>query len=1608
VKLVALVLACLSTLLLLAWLLYPSKEEMIYVYEKSNRPQELMRILKTSLQKNYSLELEKKYIHTLITLGERGLMKEGLAYLSKVKDRETLDKLIVHCETTNQLQDYLSLLDLGLEWTGGISYLEKRIDFLGLRGKKAEQIQDLKKHYFLTQQPKDLEKLYHLGETSYVMEALETDLQNLATKERIQLFRYYLWNDLKQKAFSMVPQNIRLESLDLELLQAALSLAHFFLEPEKILQITRRIATVSGKITDLRNLADLLNYYDQPEESLRVYSSLWNRKREVEDLNQMVDLLYDLGQTREYVARLREQVFFQLKWESVEVVYFELIQQGETASCLDFIQDLRIHFENSPQSLPEGITWQDFKLRTGQLLLDLYVHMDNPKEAVDILLTKRPQDLDLADLGFVASQKFIEPRHLPFILRYFKETGIDYYFQRVARYYVAEGQSQKARTLFKELRGPPKPDNLWEYLDLVPRKELGIEMETLAVGASVSHLEILVRYALGQENPELALKFSSALEELSPTNTLALKTLGDLYTWKGKPEKAFAYYEAYSKTQKDDVLVRYHLAEHYLKSKASKRARPHFEFVVNHLKPANLQERKFLALATLHLGRKEEALVLAHDLAYESESGIQEWTEYLSLLVKMDEFETLERELKTLPQKWKEARQLLEVRVKALLHSKRLDICAKLIENYERRFFGIHGFIQNSSRLRSDLAHSFLSTDQAYKAKLQFSMILQRLDSRKPENLEILASATRHAKGPNKALPIYLRLIQSQRASLFAIQDYFQILLEREEFPSLSTAYNSLPKNQALDPRIERYKILMLMENQENLEALKLAHREPSSASSEQVRERRIWRLEIARSLLLKGKKKMATQEWLSLEAMFQPSEPDLPYLLEIVRNLRGRHAALKIYEQAFNFREPSQSEEPIFLDYLDSLVQAGKLDQFWKESKRLPSQDPPATRLLENQFLAHLREKSLNKALLVLNRLDRRGKSAGFTELNSLMARFDLAHAFLGKGAKNKAHKLLFHVLKKSKTVKLPLALTANATWHIKGPAQALPLYKKLIDSQGLSPSLISDYLSVLVQATNSANLITVLKKARQSLPTLDQNPNFLDLYFQTLVEHKEYQEILTRFEALTTPARSQTLSTIAALALAHLGKVENLETLLIKMDDLQGSVDWDPKERISLSYSLGFILLEKGYKQASNRQFLDLIERIKPQNSKEKLMQAHALWQSQGPKAALPTFLDLLKDPPESLGFYEDAMEIFLSLREFSHLEQTYLSLPKKIQVRHRSQKIYASFLIELSRLDESLQILEHLEREVRDQKHPIDPQSPNPLTELSEILEQIGWVHEKAKRWSQALKHYQEANQYLKNSNLQESINRLTQLLEPSSGTRFHQGNQVSLRSIWTEKTSKGRRYRFSITQANHFVFNELRIEDLQRSRFEVRLGINPKLFSLKWKASSQFFLSRLPYLEYEAGIRERVTVANFGMEKHWSLKNGKRVDLELRQSRYLGKLGSVAKLNQIQASLYVPKTSSTAWFFSLSRIHRAQYNKSITDLFFENLTSIYLAKELKQDLPRGWISETRLGLTYDMARLAPTASALLSHKNGVFLEVDWGFDSFQDKSITQFEARYKMSY
>ena len=58
-----------------------------------------------------------------------------------------------------------------------------------------------KKLYELTGWERVIKSLYTFGEVQYVLDALESRIESLSLEMRIQLLRYYLWNQLSQKAF---------------------------------------------------------------------------------------------------------------------------------------------------------------------------------------------------------------------------------------------------------------------------------------------------------------------------------------------------------------------------------------------------------------------------------------------------------------------------------------------------------------------------------------------------------------------------------------------------------------------------------------------------------------------------------------------------------------------------------------------------------------------------------------------------------------------------------------------------------------------------------------------------------------------------------------------------------------------------------------------------------------------------------------------------------------------------------------------------------------------------------------------------------------------------------------------------------------------------------------------------------------------------------------------------------------------------------------------------------------------------------------------------------------------------------------------------------------
>ena len=178
----------------LAFIFFPQNTELIYVYQKAGDYKSLSKIYKRTLKRQYSKDIHKKYINTLMKLNSPLLAKEAVKYIKRYHDIKLLNKVINYTLSKKDYKNYTELLNQGFLLTGKVKYLQKLIDFYSFKHKRKELIFTLKKAYNFTKNQKFLYALYNLGEKKFVINIFLQNIDNLSSKEINLVKAFYLEN----------------------------------------------------------------------------------------------------------------------------------------------------------------------------------------------------------------------------------------------------------------------------------------------------------------------------------------------------------------------------------------------------------------------------------------------------------------------------------------------------------------------------------------------------------------------------------------------------------------------------------------------------------------------------------------------------------------------------------------------------------------------------------------------------------------------------------------------------------------------------------------------------------------------------------------------------------------------------------------------------------------------------------------------------------------------------------------------------------------------------------------------------------------------------------------------------------------------------------------------------------------------------------------------------------------------------------------------------------------------------------------------------------------------------------------------------------------------
>jgi|GEM_PF-2129674 tetratricopeptide (TPR) repeat protein len=624
--LVALTICSLLFILLALWF-YPSSSELIHVFRAENRSSEFLRVYE-KLDLSPSRALKIKLARDLMAMGDR----RGLLFAADLLREEFHEKLLQECilfaSGNKERQTHLDLLEIAYKATLDLDFLNQKVALYSYFGMPEKHQETLRRIALLNPDPELLKQLYFGGSKKFVKEFLMSRLEKLSTEEKLQLYRYYTWDNELKQAYELATDHIPLEDLEPGILRDLKDLALYFSDPDQALRIMEYKVKLSPSPDDLVILAQLYDYMGDISRTLQIYSKLYEKTLDVSYLRLIAQNHFDHGDLVEYATALREILTLEYDHRLYQEIFYTLIDAAGLEDTLEFL--------NKGDRLSKQAGWfvsQEDKSGFGpeqtNFKLQVLWAMERKEEAVKILLTGNPANLSNDWLSLIYTVQPSEEQ-LPFLQEHFKKSRQIDALERIWRIALMGGNLEGGRKRIRSMLDLSKPRDLTDYLLTLPDDLVAKELDVLA--SREANRDVLYRVmteAMGRSLHKLAKRAAEELLSREPKNGEVLLLLSKLHLWKDETQKARQYFALYTEIDPNHGLARFQLGLGALEKQKEKEALEHFKVALKGLNEPGQEFHK--AYATWKVKGAEEAVPLFKNL-FKTMKDPYILTTYLSVL----------------------------------------------------------------------------------------------------------------------------------------------------------------------------------------------------------------------------------------------------------------------------------------------------------------------------------------------------------------------------------------------------------------------------------------------------------------------------------------------------------------------------------------------------------------------------------------------------------------------------------------------------------------------------------------------------------------------------------------------------------------------------------------------------------------------------------------------------------------------------------------------------------------------------------------------------------------------------------------------------------------
>lgn len=927
----------------LGYLLFPQRQELVYVYEKSRKWEEVLRVVKEDDVETLNRREWMAYIRALKALKKKQLFPVSRKFFEIYWDEKLADELIVFCEINQQYDSYIYLLELAFEKTKLPRYLEKQSNYYSFTQQTAKQVETLKTLYELTGWERVLHSLYSFGEIDYTLNAMEESLESLSPESVLQLLRYYLWNQMSEKAFELVIEKIPLQSLPLDLLQTHIGFANYFFDDKETLRCLEHMYERFPKRVNLLNWARRAIYLGRIDQGSKLLIQAYNEEPSLPLLEEILEVLRDSLQKKKYYQFLVERFRYEVdEFYLGELSIAQSIDFGFNAALKSLMEVQNLTLDKGNSEDPE---FKEFQRELRLKIHELRASLETDQEFLKELLAKEPQELDLPQLQYLVSQVELELRHLPYIKRLFElEPNDDVFLMGLA---LLSDQEEKLQ-LFEELYNSVNALNVAVFLQSLEGKDSIIDWALNPVRTpgidEESFDQTLLAVAIELEGTNHFLEAIKILEQKeirSRKNPLVLQTLARLYDSSGQTELALQRMQEYLELVGKDGEGLYFLAIYLEGIGKQQEAIETFEEALEFLTTEEFKFRRYRAEALLRVKGLQYAIQSYRQLILEDESDFFVRLRYLDLLLQSEKFKELRKRLSAEPADANFAQYLW--RFYFALYMLEEDPTAA--HNFLKRIANQDLNKEQTATLaqwKLELAVKYRNAQNLEQARLLLASLMEDYKALGMSNSFPVARAIRQIDGPKKALPFYQALINQGMDSDEIFLDYFEILEETSSVHAIVEALDLLNEEQLKKPVFQRF----LIENQLNsgnvAAARQLLKEFDTNMSGYELYQQLPVRLEVASLFLREGLQAEAKEQylWIAQNTMEKKVPPEYESSIAFAHNQAfGAKAALPYYQQLFDSENPQQNDVWVVIDYLQilkDLKMETELIQLLDEKKEL------------------------------------------------------------------------------------------------------------------------------------------------------------------------------------------------------------------------------------------------------------------------------------------------------------------------------------------------------------------------------------------------------------------------------------------------------------------------------------------------------------------------------------------------------------------------------------------------------------------------------------------------------------------------------------------------